>query len=465
MTQSQKKEISINAFYANTPGQSWIGLWSYPGSKAAQYTDLEYWTEVAGIAERGLFDSIFFADANGVHDVYEGKADAAIQRAAMFPMNDPFMLIPAMALVTKHLSFGVTANLTYEQPFALARRFSTLDHLTKGRISWNVVTGFQDSAARSMGLERQRDHDDRYDLADDYMDLVYRLWEDSWEDGAVVRDGARRIYARPDRIHEIVHESAGLRARGVHMCEPSIQRTPVLFQAGGSQRGRIFAAKHAECIFLSGLPRRQTAERVREIRDRAAAQGRDPAQIKFIMMATVVTAPTSAEARDKHAALSAHVDAQGMLALYSGLSGMDLSKEVERSLNGRPSNNGITSLVEHLLKEDKSLERLRDIAQFGGQVGRACFMVGSPVEVADEMEAWMAETGIDGFNLQRAGEPQHLIDFVDLVVPELQNRGVYKQAYSQGSFRQKLFGAGDGVHPSHPAAKARRAPRMDEGDL
>jgi alkanesulfonate monooxygenase SsuD/methylene tetrahydromethanopterin reductase-like flavin-dependent oxidoreductase (luciferase family) len=146
-----------------------------------------------------------------------------------------------------------------------------------------------------------------------------------------------------------------------------------------------------------------------------------------------------------------------MLALYSGLSGMDLSREVERTLNGKPASNGINSLIEHLVTEDKSLERLRDIARFGGQVGRACFMVGSPVQVADEMESWMEETGVDGFNLQRAGEPQHLIDVVDLIVPELQNRGVYKTAYQPGSFRQKLFGAGDGIHMSHPAAKAKRA--------
>ena len=457
MTQPQKKEISINAFYANTPGQSWVGLWSWPGSKASRYTDLEYWTEVAAIAERGLFDSIFFADTNGVHDVYQGAPRAAIERAAMFPVNDPFMVVPAMALVTKNLSFGVTANLSYEQPFALARRFSTLDHLTKGRISWNVVTGFQDSAARSMGLEKQRDHDDRYDLADEYMELVYKLWEESWEDGAVVRDAATRTYARGDLVHEVTHEGASMKMRGIHMCEPSPQRTPVLFQAGGSQRGRVFAAKHAECIFLSGLPRQQTADRVREIRDRAAAEGRDPTKIKFILMATVVTAPTEAEARDKYESLSRHVDAEGMLALYSGLSGMDLSREVERTLNGKPASNGINSLIEHLVTEDKSLERLRDIARFGGQVGRACFMVGSPVQVADEMESWMEETGVDGFNLQRAGEPQHLIDVVDLIVPELQNRGVYKTAYQPGSFRQKLFGAGDGIHMSHPAAKAKRA--------
>ena len=213
MTQTAKKQISINAFYANTPGQNWIGLWSLPGSRASEYTNIDYWVDVARIAERGLFDSIFFADTNGVNDVYEGSARAAIERAAMFPMNDPLLLIPTMAYVTKHLSFGVTANLSYEPPYALARRFSTLDHLTKGRISWNIVTGFQDSAARAMGFDSQLDHDARYDLAEEYMEVVYKLWEGSWQDDAVVRDVANRIYARGDRVHEVSHQGKHFRMR------------------------------------------------------------------------------------------------------------------------------------------------------------------------------------------------------------------------------------------------------------
>ncbi len=453
-----KKKISLNAFYANTPGQNWIGLWSVPGSRAHEYTSLSYWTDVARIAERGLFDSVFFADTNGVHDVYQGSPRAAIERAAMFPMNDPLLLIPTMAYVTKNLSFGVTSNLTYEPPYALARRFSTLDHLTDGRISWNVVTGFQDSAARAMGMEHQREHDERYDIADEYMEVVYKLWECSWEDDAVVVDRVNRVYARADRVHEVNHEGLHFKVRGVHMSEPSRQRTPVLFQAGGSQRGRAFASRHAECIFLSGLPKKQTAERVREIREGARMQGRDPAQIKFILMATIVTAPTESEARDKYAALQRHIDAEGMLALYSGLSGIDLSKEIERAADGRPVNNGITSLVEHLLKEDRSLDRLRDITNFSRQAGRECFIVGSPTQVADELESWMAEAEIDGFNLQRSGEPQHLVDVIDLVVPHLQDRGVYKTEYSAGSFRQKLFGEGDRIPSGHPASTFKYKP-------
>ena len=447
-----KKEISVNAFFSNSPGQNWIGLWSAPGSEALRYTSLDYWIKVAEIAERGLFDSLFFADTNGVYDVYQGGPRATIERAAMFPMNDPLLLIPSMAHATKHLGFGVTANLTFEQPYLLARRFSTLDHLTNGRVSWNVVTGFQDSAARAMGMETNLAHDDRYDLADEYMEVVYKLWEGSWEDGAVVRDAANRIFARGDMVHEVRHEGKHFNLRGVHMCEPSPQRTPVIYQAGGSERGRAFAAKHAECIFLSGLPKAQTRERVREIKESARAVGRDPAQMKFVMMATIITAPTTAEARDRHEMLARHVDAEGMLALYSGFSGMDLSKE----LGPRVGNNGMQGIVEYLLKEDASLDRLRNIVTFGPQVGRECFLVGSPVEVADEMQSWMEEADIDGFNLHRSGEPQHLVDFADLIVPELQNRGVYKTAYRDGCFREKLFGAGDRIHSGHPAAAYRR---------
>ena len=455
MTKPPCKEISINAFYANTPGQNWIGLWSMPDSRAADYKNLDYWVEVARIAERGLFDSIFFADTSGVHDVYEGSARAAIERAAMFPMNDPLLVIPTMAYATTNLSFGVTANLSYEPPYALARRFSTLDHLTNGRISWNIVTGFQDSAARAMGRDKQREHDQRYEIAEEYMEVVYKLWEGSWEDDAVVLDKVNRIYARGDRVHEVKHEGRHFRMQGIHLCEPSVQRTPVLFQAGGSARGRTFAARHAECIFINGLPSKATAERVRSVRAEARALGRNPDHLKFIMMATIVTAPTEAEARDKFEMISRYVDAEGMLAVRSGLSGIDLSRDLSGFNDGSEKARGIGTITEFLLKEGKSLERLKDYAHFGPQAGRECFIVGTPSHVADTLIHWMNEAEIDGFNLHRSGEPQHLIDFIDLVVPELQNRGVYKTAYRPGSFRQKLFGVGDRIGANHPALQYR----------
>jgi len=455
MTKPPCKEISINAFYANTPGQNWMGLWSMPGSRAEEYKSLDYWVDVARIAERGLFDSIFFADTSGVHDVYEGSARATIERAAMFPMNDPLLVIPTMAYVTTNLSFGVTANLSYEPPYALARRFSTLDHLTNGRISWNIVTGFQDSAARAMGLDQQREHDQRYDMAEEYMEVVYKLWEGSWQDDAVILDKENRIYARADRVHEVVHEGPHFRMRGIHLCEPSPQRTPVLFQAGGSARGRTFAARHAECVFINGLPSKTTAERIKSVREEALSLGRDPNKIKFIMMATIITAPTEAEAREKFDMISRYVDAEGMLAVRSGLSGIDLSRDLSSFVDGKEKARGIGTITEFLLKEEKSLDRLKDYAHFGPQAGRECFIVGTPSQVADTLIQWMNEAEIDGFNLHRSGEPQHLIDFIDLVVPELQARGVYKTEYRKGSFRQKLFGTGDRIYANHPASEYR----------
>jgi alkanesulfonate monooxygenase SsuD/methylene tetrahydromethanopterin reductase-like flavin-dependent oxidoreductase (luciferase family) len=173
------------------------------------------------------------------------------------------------------------------------------------------------------------------------------------------------------------------------------------------------------------------------------------------MMATIITAPTEAEAREKFDMISRYVDAEGMLAVRSGLSGIDLSRDLSSFVDGKEKARGIGTITEFLLKEEKSLDRLKDYAHFGPQAGRECFIVGTPSQVADTLIQWMNEAEIDGFNLHRSGEPQHLIDFIDLVVPELQARGVYKTEYRKGSFRQKLFGTGDRIYANHPASEYR----------
>ena len=172
------------------------------------------------------------------------------------------LVVPVIAAVTKHIGFGVTSNPTYEPPYLFARRASTLDHLTGGRFGWNIVTGYLDSAARGMGLAAQPDHDGRYDVADEYMDVVYKLWEGSWEDDAVVRDRSSGIFTRPEKVHRILHEGAHYRVDAVHLSEPSPQRTPLLFQAGASTKGRDFAARHAECVFLAAPTKQVIAPRV-----------------------------------------------------------------------------------------------------------------------------------------------------------------------------------------------------------
>src|SRR5690349_18088646 len=171
------KEIRLNAFDMNCVGHQSPGLWRHPRDRSAEYNTLAYWTDLARVLERGKFDGLFLADVLGVYDVFGGTPEAALRHAIQVPVNDPLLLVPAMAQATRHLGFGVTVTLSYEPPFPFARRMTTLDHLTQGRIGWNVVTGYLDSAARGMGRDKQNAHDDRYAIAEDYMDVVYQLWE------------------------------------------------------------------------------------------------------------------------------------------------------------------------------------------------------------------------------------------------------------------------------------------------
>ena len=195
------RQIRLNAFDMNCIGHQSPGLWTHPDDRAESYNTLEYWTDLARTLERGKFDALFIADVLGIYDVYKGSGRTALEQAVQVPVNDPLMVVPPMAMVTEHLGFGITCALSYELPYPFARRMSTLDHLTKGRVGWNIVTGYLDSAARGMGMAKQVAHDDRYDVAEDYMQAVYKLWEASWEDGAVLRDRQGRRFADPDKIH------------------------------------------------------------------------------------------------------------------------------------------------------------------------------------------------------------------------------------------------------------------------
>ena len=257
-------EIRLNAFTMNCVGHQAPGLWTHPRDRSTEYKRLPYWIELARLLEAGLFDGVFFADVLGAYDVYGGGPDAALRSAVQVPVNDPLLVIPAMAAVTEHLGFGVTVNLSYEPVMPLARRFSTLDHLTDGRVGWNVVTGYLDSAARAAGRPKQAAHDDRYDAAEPIMQAAYRLWEASWADDAVVADRTAGVYARPDRVRAVQQLDPALHA--IHLAEPSPQRTPVIYQAGSSPRGRAFG--RAPC---------RMRVRLRPERERGgAAGGRHP---------------------------------------------------------------------------------------------------------------------------------------------------------------------------------------------
>jgi long-chain alkane monooxygenase len=453
-------EIRLNAFEMNCVGHQSPGLWTHPRDRSSDYHGLRYWTDLARILERGKFDGLFLADVLGVYDVFAGSPDAALRHAVQVPVNDPLLVIPAMAQATEHLGFGVTCNLSYEPPYTFARRMSTLDHLTAGRIGWNVVTGYLDSAARAMGLARQTAHDERYDVAEEYMSVVYRLWEGSWEDGAVLRDRARGIFVQPEKVHRVVHRGAHYELDAIHLCEPSPQRTPVLYQAGSSPKGREFAARHAECVFLSGPSAKVIAPRVADIRRLAAGYGRDPAEILMFGLMTVIVAPSAAAAQAKHAEYRRHISREGALALLSGWTGVDFSTYALDQRIDYIENQAGRSAMENVSRADPDrVWTVGEIADHVGIGGIGPVVVGSATQVADALEGWIEATGLDGFNLAYGLAHESFEDFVDLVVPELQRRGRYKRDYAPGTLREKLFGAGRArLAAPHPAQRHRWAP-------
>jgi FMN-dependent oxidoreductase (nitrilotriacetate monooxygenase family) len=453
------KQIRLNAFDMNCIGHQSPGLWTHPRDRADRYNTLEYWVELATLLERGKFDALFLADVLGVYDVYRGSPDAAIQNAVQVPVNDPLLVIPAMAYVTRNLGFGVTCAVSYEHPYTLARRFSTLDHLTNGRIGWNIVTGYLNSAAKGMGLTRQPEHDTRYEIAEEYMEIVYKLWEGSWEEGAVLRDRAGGTFARPQKVHRIRHDGTYFQVEAMHLCEPSPQRTPLLYQAGASTRGRQFAATHAECVFINGPSKEVIGPIVADIRRRAAAAGRDPAEIIIFTMMTVITAETEAAAQEKFAEYRAHVSEEGALVLMSGWTGVDFSRfSPDEPVRYSREDAQTSALEAFTIADPNRVWTVREIARHAGIGGRGPVVVGSPAQVADELIGWVEDTGIDGFNLAYAVMPETFADFVDLVVPELQRRGRYKRDYAPGTLREKFYGTGRArLGAEHPAARFRVA--------
>lgn len=451
--QNAKKQILLNAFNMNCIGHINHGLWTHPRDTSTRYNTIEYWTELAQLLERGLFDGLFIADIVGVYDVYQHNVDVTLKESIQLPVNDPLLLVSAMAAVTKNLGFGLTANLTYEAPYLFARRFSTLDHLSRGRVGWNIVTGYLDSAAKAMGLSEQIEHDRRYDQADEYLEVLYKLWEGSWEQDAVLNDPQQRVYAQPAKVHKVEHHGEFYQVEGYHLCEPSPQRTPVLFQAGSSERGLLFAGQHAECVFISGQNPAATKAQVDKVRASAVAAGRHADDVKVFMGLNVVVGATEEQAQAKLAEYRRYASAEAGVAHFSASTGIDFSQyELDEPIQ-HVKGNAIQSATKILQNNDWTRRKLLDQHALGG---RYFTVVGSPEQVADELERWIADTGLDGFNLTRLVTPESYADFIDLVIPELQRRGSYKTAYSTGTLREKLFQRGAQLPEQHSGARYRR---------
>ncbi|KAF7293996.1 Dimethyl-sulfide monooxygenase [Mycena kentingensis (nom. inval.)] len=421
---------------------------------------IHHWIELAKLLEAGGIHGMFIADVLGPYDVYKGPrnlAPAAIS-GVQWPVNEPLALIPAMAAATRNIGFGVTVATTYEQPYHLARRLSTVDHLTGARLGWNIVTGYLESAARNLGHTEQAKHDQRYVVAEEYMEVMYKLWQSSWRDDAVKLDRERGIYTDPALVREINHQGTYYTVPGPHPCQPSPQRTPLLMQAGTSKSGKAFAAKHAEVIFVAGHSPSVVAQNVADIRAMARDTfHRDPASLKFVALLCPVMGPTQEAAEAKYEELQSYASTEGALALFGGWTGIDLAAYADDQELRHVESNAIRSAVEGWSRSSPGVPKWTKatVAKHIAVGGLGATVVGTPERVADEMARWVAEADVDGFNLAYALMPQSFVEIVEWLVPVLRARGLFEgYTIDGGTYRENVYMQKGAVVPpkDHPAA-------------
>jgi FMN-dependent oxidoreductase (nitrilotriacetate monooxygenase family) len=413
--------LAFNAFVMNTVSHIQHGLWRHPDAQQADFEDVNVWIELARTLEAGLFDAIFFADVVGVYGPVGGDYTVNAREGLQIPSNDPSVLLSALAVNTEHLGLAFTSSVLQAHPFEFARRASTLDHISKGRVAWNIVTSTMENAARNFGLDRLTAHDERYVWAEEYLEVAFKLWEGSWEDDALRKDRSRGVFSDASRIHRINHVGKRYRVEGPHLPSPSPQRTPLLFQAGSSPAGRASAARNAEAQFIS-TPNPQTAkELITETRDLAERAGRRRDDIKFFQGFAFVIGSTEAEAKRKEAELDSYLSVDGFLAHSNlGVSQDDGRPLPPETLLKDIETNGGRSHIEWLRKRDPNREpTVGDLGQLVSK--RHPRLVGTPEQIADALALWQ-QAGIDGVNLINWIIPGSYQEFNAHLLPELQRR-------------------------------------------
>ncbi|KAJ0276478.1 hypothetical protein CBS470a_010766 [Colletotrichum nupharicola] len=425
-----KKSLVLNAFVemywlgveeadedaVTGSGHQSPGLWRHPDDESWRFNEISHWVELAKLLEEAKFHGIFIADVLGGYDVYSQSLDPAKISGAQWPVNEPLAPIAAMAAVTKSIGFGVTVSTTYEQPYHLARRLSTVDHLSGGR----------------------------YAQAEEYIKVMYKLFESSWRDDAVKLDRAKGIYTQPDLVRKINHEGRFFTVPGPHIVQPSPQRTPLLLQAGTSKAGKQFAAQHAEAIFVSAHAPAVCAKSIAEIRELARTEyGRDGNSIKVLALVTPILGATEAEAQAKLAEYRKYASHEGALALFGGWTGMDLSKYGDEEELREVESNAVRSTVEGYARFSPGTAKWtkHTIAEHVSIGGNGPIFVGTAAQVADGLETWIAEADVDGFNFAYALFPQSFKDIIDLLLPELRRRGLFWDDYAVpgGTYRENFY--------------------------
>ena len=466
----EKKSLILNAFVMGCSGHQSPGLWKHPKDQSKNYNSLEYWVNLAKLLEKGKFDAVFIADVLGGYDVYDGPANinAAATSGAQWPVNEPSYPVAAMAAVTKNLSFAVTFSTITEQPYHFARRLATLDHLTNGRIGWNIVSSYLDSAARNLlNGERLPPHDERYARAEEYLQVVYELLLSSWRDDAVELDRSKGVYSNPDRIREINFEGKFFKVPGPAITEPTPQRLPVIMQAGTSKAGKEYAAKNAEATFINSPNPEDLKAKIDSVKRLATEKfGREEDSIKFIELMTVIIGKSHEEAEEKYKQYKQYGDLEGAQALFGGWTGIDLGQFDKDAVLAEVSSNASLSAVNTWTKvapgDPPNIKKTREyVANHITVGGLGPVLYGTAEEVADEIERWVDVSEVDGFNFAYAISPGSFEEIVNDLLPELRKRNLARTDYPKDSstFREHLFGT-NGEEPtylrkSHPAYNLR----------
>ncbi len=429
---SSSRQLRLGAFMR--PVSIHTAAWRYPGAYPDANFNFKHLTRFAQKLERGKFDAFFMAD----HLAVLNMPVQALKRSATVTSFDPLTLLPALAVLTERLGLIATASTTYNEPYHVARKFASLDHISGGRAGWNVVTSGNPDEALNFGLEEHVEHATRYRRAREFFDVVTGLW-DSWADDAFIRNVETGEYFNPDGLHVLNHHGEFLKVRGPLNIARPIQGWPVIVQAGASDAGRQLAAETAEVIFGAGGTIAMARAFYADVKGRMRSLGRPPEHLKVLPGAFVVVGDTVEEARAKRMRLDSLVHYDSAIASLSVMLGHNVSRfDPDGSLPPIPESNASKSgrdrLVELAQRENLTV---RQLAQRVGGFGGLAF-IGTPATIADQMEEWLFTDACDGFNILFPYLPAGLDDFVERVVPELQRRGIFRREYEGVTLRENL---------------------------
>ena len=455
------KTVFLGAFEEFTPNFI-SNAWSHPRSDTAGFATLPYWQDMARELEAGGFDFLFLAEALGYPMRADGSVpEVVVREAVQVPVHDPVVLVSALAATVDRLGFVVTASTTAQHPYLNARTFTTLDHLTGGRIAWNIVTSDNQVAlSRLLGQKEVTPHAERYRRSSEFLELSLRLWEEAWDDDAVVHDKATRTFADPARVHRITHHGDFFDLDGYFPAVPSPQRTPLLLQAGTSPAGRAFAGRFGECVFIQDRDLDAAARTVADLRARAVQNGREATDIKVVDSVSVIVADTEEEAARLRAELDATPSREAAAALFMGWSGVDLMAfPLDATLEQVTTEVGKSTLaVFQQGEESPTVAEILDriTSSIGGMR-----VTGTPESVADRLQHIVEVTDIDGFLIEYTyGGMATYRDVIDRVVPLLRARGMLPEQPRTGSMRRRILGHdSDRLPAGHPGASRAGADR------